>query len=92
MILEDVKVTVLTHGDCRNYVQMDVAKGICRRTNDVVLINAPSCEAYEQLPKCKFCSQYAGSGEGMGTCTADKDQPWAYPEMIAVTCKTFRAG
>jgi len=81
----------LTHGDCRNYVQVDVAKGICRRTNEMVLINGASCDAYVQLPKCKFCSNFAGSAEGLGACKAEKDEPWAYPEMIAVTCEWFNA-
>ncbi len=90
MILENVKVTILTHGDCRNYVSVDVAKGICRRSNDVVLINAASCDAYEQLPKCKFCLRFANVVDGMGVCTAEKSEPWAYAEMIAVTCEMFK--
>ncbi len=90
MIPEDVKEPVLTHGDCRNYVSMDVAKGICRRTSDVVPINAASCDAYEQLPKCKFCSRFAEGVEGDGACTAEQGEPWAYAEMIAVTCEMFR--
>ncbi len=89
MILEDVKV--LAHDDCRNYVSLDVAKGICRRTNEVVLIGVASCDAYQQLPKCKFCSKFVGSAEGMGACTAEKDEPWAYGEMIAVTCDWFKS-
>ncbi len=90
MILEDVQVTVLTHGDCRNFVSVDVAKGFCRRTNEMVAINAPSCDAYERLPKCKFCSKYAGTAEGMGTCQGDASGSWAYPEMIAVTCEMYQ--
>ncbi len=89
MILDAVKV--LTHGDCRNFISVDVAKGLCRRTNEMVAINAASCDAYQQLPKCKFCSQYAAAAEGMGVCNAEKDAPWAYPEMIAVTCEMFDA-
>lgn len=89
MALENVNV--LTHGDCRNYVSMDVAKGICRRTNEMVLISGASCDSYQQLPKCKFCSKFVGSAEGVGACSAEKDEPWAYGEMIAVTCESFTA-
>lgn len=87
MILEKV----LHHNDCRNFCAVDVAKGICRRTNEMVLIDTPACDAFQALPKCKFCAEYAGNGNGIGKCKAESDEPWAYPEMIAVTCEWFKA-
>ncbi len=81
----------LHHSDCRNFCSVDVAKGICRRSGEMVLVDGPACDAYQQLPKCKFCSNFAGSAEGLGACKAEKDEPWAYPEMIAVTCEWFNA-
>jgi len=91
MIDEKVLVKLLQHKDCRNFCSMDVAKGICRRTGDVVQLDAESCAEYVQLPKCKFCANYAaGEEEGLGGCTAEDGQPWAYPEMIAVTCEMFK--
>lgn len=91
MIEEKVLVQVLQHNDCRNFCSMDVAKGICRRTQEMVLIDSESCSCYVQLPKCKFCANYAAVDEGAGTCTAEADHPWAYPEMIAVTCEMFKS-
>jgi 4-hydroxyphenylacetate decarboxylase small subunit len=82
---------VLQHADCRNYCSLDVAKGLCRRTQEMVLFDADSCGCFTQLPKCKYCVHYAASGDNIGICRADKDQPWAYPEMIAVTCEMFQA-
>ena len=70
---------------------MDVAKGICRRTQETLPVDAESCASFIQLPKCKFCANYAvGSEEGIGACRAEADHPWAYPEMIAVTCGMFQ--
>jgi 4-hydroxyphenylacetate decarboxylase small subunit len=92
MIEEKVMINVLQHKDCRNFCSMDVAKGICRRTQDIVQIDGQACADYAQLPKCKFCANYTASDkEGMGTCNAESDHPWAYPEMIAITCENFKS-
>ncbi len=90
MIEEKVYQKVLHHNDCRNFCSMDVAKGICRRTGDTILMDAEACEAYQQLPKCKFCANFAAGEDNMGTCNAEATHPWAYPEMIAVTCEMFK--
>ena len=88
---EIVREKVLRHNDCRNFCNLDVAKGICRRTQEVVLIDSTACSEYVQLPKCKFCANFSsGDQEGIGTCNADASHPWAYPEMIAVTCEMFK--
>jgi 4-hydroxyphenylacetate decarboxylase small subunit len=92
MIKEKVVQQGLLHSDCCNFCNMDVAKGICRRTQEMVLIDSEACGCYAQLPKCKFCANFAaGSDEGIGTCNAEASHPWAYPEMIAVTCEMFKA-
>jgi hypothetical protein len=44
-----------------------------------------------RLPKCKFCANYAKNGDGTGHCQAEQGEPWAYAEMIAVTCEMFKA-
>jgi 4-hydroxyphenylacetate decarboxylase small subunit len=79
----------LRHSDCRNFCSVDVVKGICRRTSEMVQIDSDVCESYLQLPKCKFCNSYLRTGEGLGICRAEQDEPWAYAEMIAVTCKEY---
>jgi 4-hydroxyphenylacetate decarboxylase small subunit len=81
---------ILKHNDCRNFCSMDVVKGICRRTGEMVLIDSDICSSYTQLPKCKICNYYVqGDQDGIGTCNAEESRPWAYPEMIAVTCNLF---
>jgi 4-hydroxyphenylacetate decarboxylase small subunit len=83
-------VSVLQHNDCRNFCSVDVAKGICRRTGEMVAIDDAACTECVPLPKCKFCGCYSpGIQSGLGACLAEAGQPWAYPEMIAVTCELF---
>jgi 4-hydroxyphenylacetate decarboxylase small subunit len=84
------KVLVLRHNDCQEFCSMDVAKGICRRSGKVVLIDSDTCPEFKQLPKCKFCANFEATEEGLGVCKADESRPWAYPEMIAVTCEMFK--
>ena len=91
MIEEQALTRLLQHNDGRNFCSMDVVKGICRRTGDTVLIDSEACDSYVQLPKCKFCASFTASEqEGIGTCNAEASRPWAYPEMIAVTCEWFK--
>ncbi len=85
-MLEEI---VLHHNDCRNFCSVDVAKGLCRRTQELVLIDSDTCTHFVQLPKCKFCANYQANGGDTGVCKAEKGEPWAYPEMIAVTCEMF---
>jgi 4-hydroxyphenylacetate decarboxylase small subunit len=92
MMAEMVQKNKLQHNDCRNYCNMDITRGICRRTGSIVPSDEDSCSDYVPLPKCKFCSNYApGDQPGLGSCNAEASQPWATPEMIAVTCGMFRS-
>ena len=83
----------LKHTDCRNYAPVDVAKGICHRTKELVLADTDHCEHFTQLQKCKFCSHYtaARAEEFIGTCGAIPQKPWTYPDLITVTCEMFKA-
>jgi 4-hydroxyphenylacetate decarboxylase small subunit len=80
------------HCDCRNYAPVDVVKGICHRTKDVILGDEMQCEHYVQLNKCKHCGHFTASAEEfMGICNADPAKPWTYPDLITVTCEAFKA-
>ncbi len=86
-----VEEKVVRCNDCRNFCSIDVAKGICGLTQEVALIESTACSEYVQLPKCRFCANFSkGDQEGLGICNAEASHPWAYPEMIAVTCDMFR--
>lgn len=78
------------HNDCRNFVTVDVSKGLCRRTGNLIMVDTATCEHFNELPKCKNCAAFAcGESEGIGTCKAEKHQPWTYPELTAVTCEMY---
>jgi 4-hydroxyphenylacetate decarboxylase small subunit len=80
------------HCDCRNYAPVDVVKGICHRTKDMILGDENQCAHYVQLSKCKFCGNFTAATEDfMGTCNAEASKPWTYPDLIAVTCESFKA-
>lgn len=82
----------LNHSDCRNFIPVDVAKGICQLKNKQVLIDTPVCERFVQLPKCKFCSNFTVNQKEktLGTCEAGKDKPWTYADLPAVNCEMFK--
>lgn len=81
----------LKHNDCRNFVTVDVSKGICRRTGALVMIDTDVCPNFVALPKCKNCASYADSDEEhIGFCRAEKTEHWTYPELIAVTCTWYK--
>lgn len=84
--------TTERHCDCRNYAAVDVVKGICHRTKNLIEGDAPHCPHFVALAKCKNCSHYFASGEEfMGICQAEAAKPWTYPDLIAVTCKMYEA-
>jgi 4-hydroxyphenylacetate decarboxylase small subunit len=76
--------------DCRNYAPVDVVKGICHITKEVVLADGLSCSCFTSLPKCKLCQNYTPSHEEyIGTCKASPAKPMSYPDLIGVTCEQF---
>ncbi len=80
------------HSDCKHFISVDCAKGLCAWTNQMVVIDTPPCPRFEALPKCKICSNYHPDKDNMGTCTGLPDKSfWAYDEMIARNCPGFKA-
>ena len=82
---------VMKHMDCRNFAAIDVAKGICHRTKEVVLADGEHCEHWVPVPKCKFCQHFAAGEDYLGVCDAVAGKPVTYPDLIAVTCEMFVA-
>ncbi len=79
----------LTHMDCRNYAAVDVAKGICHRSKELVLADGDSCEHFVATQKCKFCDHFVAGAQYLGTCDATPRRPMTYPDLITVTCTNF---
>lgn len=80
----------LKHNDCRNFCTVDAAKGICRRLGELVAVDTDTCNCLSPLPKCKNCDQFTPTEGEVGTCGAEKNRPWAYREMVAVTCEWYK--
>ena len=76
--------------DCRNYAPIDVVKGICHRTKEVVLADGGTCDQFERSQKCRDCQHYApGQDAYLGTCGVVKSRPMTYPDLSGVTCEWF---
>jgi len=79
------------HMDCRNYAPVDVAKGICHRTKELVAADGDRCEHSVPMPCCKLCAHFTSTADYLGTCSAVATKPMTYPDLIAVTCEMFAA-
>ena len=81
----------LLYKDTRNYVPVDVIKGIDLVTGLIVMADDPAPDNYEPMPKCKNCSNFIADGEQMGICCSSLNEPkfFAYPDMVAVTCEMY---
>ena len=77
------------HMDCRNYAAVDVAKGICHRTKELVLADGEHCEHFMATQKCKFCQHFVATAQYLGICDAVPSKPMTYPDLIALTCENF---
>ncbi len=81
----------LRHMDCRNFAAVDVAKGICHRTKELVAADGDHCEHCVPVPKCKFCAHFVSGEDYLGVCGAVASKPVTYPDLITVTCEMFAA-
>ena len=72
--------------DCEELVPVDVFKGICRHTNELVQVDMQACEAFSPVPKCKYCRHFTPGKEHLGFCMG---KTTTYPDLIAKTCEDF---
>jgi 4-hydroxyphenylacetate decarboxylase small subunit len=79
----------LKHMDCRNYAALDVAKGVCHRSKELVLADTDRCEHFVATQKCKFCDHFVAVSQYLGACGAVSGKPMTYPDLITVTCENF---
>ncbi len=79
------------HMDCRNFAAVDVAKGICHRTKELVAADGDPCEHCIAIPKCKLCAHFVPGEDYLGVCGAVAGRPVTYPDLITVTCEMFAA-
>lgn len=81
------------HLDCLNYAPIDVSKGFCHRTKELIYGDDLCCARLERVPKCKNCSLFRPDADrGLtGQCAASASGFVAYGEMVARTCSDYRA-
>lgn len=80
----------MKHNDCSNFCPVDVAKGICRVTNEMVFIDTPVCEKFTELAKCKNCACFKNPGsDNIGTCTGLKKESWTLGELNGTLCEGY---
>jgi 4-hydroxyphenylacetate decarboxylase small subunit len=83
------------HQDCANFLPLDVAKGLCNRSGEIVFIDTPPCGEFAAAPKCRNCSHFSLAQDGeSGTCTGFDIPATAYPDLRAMNCErhTRKAG
>ena len=79
------------HFDCRNFAPLDVVKGVCHRSKDLVAGDDPACELHEPLPRCRHCGHFAASEQPhLGTCQVREPGVFTYPDLAAVNCEWFQ--
>lgn len=81
----------LEYRDTREFIPVDVDKGIDRLTGELVKADAQAPESYTLMPKCKFCKNYTEEKDFIGVCEASMQLPkfMAYGDMSAATCDMF---
>lgn len=78
------------HNDCKHFIGVDVAKGICSVTNKKIVIDSEVCTVFMSVKKCKNCANFTHSTEKtLGTCTGFKEPDWAYEDLIAENCEMY---
>ena len=82
------------HRDCLNFAPIDVAKGLCHLSKEIINADAEQCSNFAPIAKCKRCLHFTvedGKVE-LGFCAASPHTPPfpAYPDMVAVTCSDYK--
>ncbi len=81
------------HNECENFAPVDVAKGICRLTNEIVLIDSAVCAEYEAIARCGGCAFFANAApDGIGTCKGLQKEYWTSNNYRAELCEGYQRG
>ena len=85
-----MKKSEFHHRDCCNFASVDVIKGICHLSKEMVLADSDNCINFEMLPKCAHCRNFSQSDqEYLGICEVSPMKFMTYPDLIALTCENF---
>lgn len=83
----------MKHSDCVNFSTIDVAKGICRVTNQIIFTDTEVCKNFNELSKCRNCLNFKNPDkDNIGTCAGFKKETWTFADLNAVTCECYKSG
>jgi 4-hydroxyphenylacetate decarboxylase small subunit len=78
------------HNDCENFAPVDVAKGICRLSNEKIFIDSAVCPKFEAVPKCGSCGLFKNADkDGIGTCVGLQKDYWTAANYNAGLCEGY---
>jgi UDP-N-acetylglucosamine pyrophosphorylase len=80
------KARIFRCPDCDYFIPVDVFKGICHITKDLVMMENEICKEFAPVKKCKFCRHYTEKEEDLGLC---KGKVLTYPDLVSKTCEMF---
>ncbi|WP_252229679.1 4-hydroxyphenylacetate decarboxylase small subunit [Clostridium sp. ZBS15] len=81
----------MKHNDCLNFSSIDAAKGICRISNQMIFIDTPICNNFNEAHKCRNCTNFKNPDkDNMGTCTGLKIEAWTFGDLSAATCEGYK--
>lgn len=87
----DMKNIKYKHSDCRNFIAIDVAKGICNIFDKDIFIDGDICPDFLLLPKCKNCENFLVQDEKeVASCKGFSDNYWTFDELSAVNCEKYK--
>lgn len=85
-----------THVECKNYIHIDVDKGMCALTKKYVLMDGNdsfACSKFVLMPACGNCDHFVNPDKyGIGTCKGLEKENWAYSTCGAQGCKGYGEG
>ncbi len=82
----------MKHSDCNNFCPIDVAKGICRLSNEMIFIDTEVCRNFDEASKCRNCSNFKNSNkDNIGICVGFKNEAWTFADLSAVTCECYKS-
>ncbi len=78
------------HQDCANFLPVDVAKGLCSHSGEMVFIDTPPCGDFAPARQCWGCRHFSTERDGeTGTCGGFETPATAYPGLRAMNCDRF---
>ena len=83
----------MTHGDCKNYVELDCEKGLCALTKGWIPLDgegSKACPNFTLMEKCGNCKHFCNPDKhGVGTCKGMEKEAFAYASCGATFCPGY---